>query len=501
MIFYTVRYNEYYRIYMRNFQRLFDVMTESWNHIFLNMNKCSKTEDDHTLSGGKSTEGIKIIGYLDNPVDFQRGFFRFNFNGWVVPSESTDKIEVTLNGIPCNQFKIRRIKRPDLRIAFPDLSDAERGGFEGIVTVGDKEGIFRLSIQILTDTGEKVEIGNKTIRNTKEVIHDPPLFLGLGVIGKCNLSCKMCPKHSSLSKIESKNDVMDAQLVEKIISQLGQFSPKLKQIEFQDYGEPFLYKDIFKLVDRVARFLPDCRSYITTNGCLLNSELIEQILQSKIYFIQFSLDACTESTYNKIRKGGDFSKVITNIKLLVSRRDLLNLKKPFIATNFIILRSNIHELRGYIDLGESLGVDKIGFVLPFGLFDSDKNEVITLLNEEENEYSNLFLQIKNELNDIYPNNQKRYRIPDILPNECLLDCSFRATSQIFIDTKGNVYPCCVIAVKAQEGSTNAYAMGNCNNQSLQEIWDSSKFIQFREKFYRGELPCAICKDCLKYYGL
>jgi len=437
----------------------------------------------------------KIFGYLDKPDDLEHGFFRFYFAGWVLPTENIEKLEIRLNGVQWPNYSIYKVRRVDLNLAFPNIPNAENGGYEGIITVGNQEGSCNFDISVSTENNKRIEIGRKVLYNTKNVIHNPPSILNMGIISRCNLSCKMCPKHSSFSKKDINKPVMDEILVEKIIDQLRDFSPKLKQIEFQDYGEPFLYKDIFLIANRIANILPDCIIHMNTNGNLLNEELIDKIINSKIHSIAFSLDAGKESTYKKIRIGGDFSKVISNIKLLVSRREFYKFKKPYIVTNFVIMRSNLHELSDYINLSESLNVDGIGFIFPFGLFESDKNEVLKTLFEEENEYSKQYSKIKSELEK-----SNKYYLPNFSPKLCMTDCSHGGKCSLYIDTIGDVYPCCVLAIKGQEKGSGYDAMGNIKNQSLQEIGESEKFVLFREKFYRGKYPHEICKNCPPFYG-
>ena len=442
-----------------------------------------------------------IAGYLDNPANQIRGYYRFYFNGWILPFQKFDNIKIRLNDKKYDNYIIRKMKRPDLNDAFPNISNAENGGFEGVITIGDKEGTYSFVINSYTDSNEEIEIGRKIIINTREVIHDPPSVLTMGTISACNLSCKMCPKHSSSSKIALKNGLMDKKLIEKIISHLESFSPYLKQMSFQDYGEPFLYEDIFTVTNQIANILPECDITLTTNGTLLNEELIDKIVQSKISSVHFSLDAGKESTYQHIRIGGNFNKVVNNIEVLLSKRDSLKMNRPYVGTNFLIMRSNLDEIYDYVQLCESLNVDGIGFVFPFGLFESDKNEILKTLHEEDNEYSKKYLMIKNQLENSSISKKRRYFLPNIEPDALLLDCSFNGKCSFYIDTVGDVYPCCVIAAKGQEKKINLLSMGNIKDHSLTEIWESIKFVDFRERFYKGEYPHKICKNCPKYYGI
>lgn len=443
----------------------------------------------------------RILFSLDKPDNNDTGYFRFYFHGWVLPSEKVKKYKLFLNDKQTFKFKIRKMKRPDLISAFPEIANADDGGFEGIVDVGSEDGEYNLAVYGVTDKDEHVLIGQKKLVNLKTIISAPPQVFYLGLISHCNLSCNLCPIHSPKLKNKFEGGIMEKKISAKVLSELKKFSPSLKLIYLQEYGEPFLYKDLFEIIKEIEEILPNTNIGITSNGTLLNDNLIEKLLKSKISSITFSLDAATEQTYQKIRVGGNFQLVIRNIKKLIAQRKKMNLQTPTIATNFVITRLNLHEIPQYFDLCEMMGVDGIGFVHPFGLFDSDKEDLILPLNEKENEYSRLFLKIKNEIEIAKPNLINRCNIPNILPNEFITDCSFNGKSSMFINIKGDIYPCCVLAAKGQEIGSNIKKMGNVCNKSLQEIWDSFEFAEFRENFFKGNLPHPLCKMCPKYYGI
>ncbi|MBT5471690.1 MAG: SPASM domain-containing protein, partial [Nitrospina sp.] len=60
-----------------------------------------------------------------------------------------------------------------------------------------------------------------------------------------------------------------------------------------------------------------------------------------------------------------------------------------------------------------------------------------------------------------------------------------------VDPEGNVYPCCQISRR--------YSVGNLNDLTFEEIWDSEKFTEFREGLTNGN-PNRWCAVCNVYNG-
>lgn len=439
--------------------------------------------------------------HLDKPENNETGYSRFYFCGWVLPPEKGIRFEIYSDNKPFPDFTVRRVKRPDLTTAFPEIPDAENGGFEGIINLGSDEGLHAIQFFIITGSGERVEIGRKNCINSRTMINNPPDFFYIGLISDCNLSCTMCPKHSPRSLSTVKKGIMKKPLVDKIISELVNFSPSVKLIGLQDYGEPFLHKEIFAIVNHLGVLFPEADIHVSTNGTLLNHAVIDKILASGITSINISLDASTEKTYREIRKNADFSKVCSNIRNLVQKRNMLQKEKLIISTNFVIMQSNLDEMIGYLSLCKSLGVDVPCLVHPFGIFESDREEVVFSLHENESGLGEKFLKIKKEFDGSDPLDKKIYSVPDIIPNYFLTECSFFGKRSMYIDSRGDVYPCCVIAAKGQEHSSAVIPLGNVTNQTLSEIWQSPDYISFRENFYRGIHPHPVCQGCSKYYGI
>ena len=65
--------------------------------------------------------------------------------------------------------------------------------------------------------------------------------------------------------------------------------------------------------------------------------------------IQVSIDAINSETYDKIRVGGNYNKVLANIAQLMSYKKEKNIKFPFLRVNFLSLPENNGQENLFLD--------------------------------------------------------------------------------------------------------------------------------------------------------
>ena len=138
-----------------------------------------------------------------------------------------------------------------------------------------------------------------------------PLDVQIQTIDRCNASCIMCP-YSATKKYGPVN-FMEKGLYDRILNELRcaktvqSFTPMLQ-------NEPLLDSDLAMCVKKAKEALGDGASvYVVTNGVLLTRERAEELIAVGTHSFSVSLDAFREETYQSIRKGLAFSKVIKNI--------------------------------------------------------------------------------------------------------------------------------------------------------------------------------------------
>ena len=64
----------------------------------------------------------------------------------------------------------------------------------------------------------------------------------------------------------------------------------------------------------------------------------------------------------------------------------------------------------------------------------------------------------------------------------------------YIFVSGHVIPCCVGNEANQRELQKKLSLGNVNERSFKEIWDSPEYKEFRMMIRRGETPPQ-CRDC------
>jgi len=442
----------------------------------------------------------EIFGHLDEPLEKELSLHRIHVKGWILPVNIVDHLEINVNEKIKNYVEVYTEIRPDLAAAFPNIENADKGGFDAIINIDDMEGVQEIKFTAVLINGNKIEMWVRKIECSRKVLRNPPRLYHIGLINRCNLKCEMCPAHAEVSTFLSKGIKIDPKLIEASLEGLKSYAESIERIGLTDYGEPFLYEDIFDIIKRIHEICPKAAISITTNGTLLSDDTIEKILNSNITNIAISLDAGSKTTFEKIRKGAQFEYVISRIKLLVHKKYEKNKTTPIISTNFVLMKSNVNELPDYVRIASSINVDQAGTVNPMGVFDSDYSEVLYSLDincNKTNNYDDIFkraLLIAKELN-------VSFYLPNMKPTRPGLDCLSNGRCFPYIDPYGDVYPCCILAAKGQEKNTEINPMGNIKQNKLSEIWESDKYVQFREAFYSGKLPDPVCMNCPKYYNI
>jgi len=161
----------------------------------------------------------------------------------------------------------------------------------------------------------------------------------------CNYNCKMCDQDHT-SKLALKPDILKKKIDWSKISEITLTGGEVLAIKSAKEFYLWLTKQINK------------KANIFTNGLLINNEWANYIIDGSNW-VYISVNAATEKTYNAICSG-NFSKVISNIKNLVSLKEnrKSNLKIKF---HFTIVPENVHEIPDAIRLADSLGCDIMSF--------------------------------------------------------------------------------------------------------------------------------------------
>jgi radical SAM protein with 4Fe4S-binding SPASM domain len=280
-----------------------------------------------------------------------------------------------------------------------------------------------------------------------------PLHVDFELSTYCNYRCPMCPfgvpKESRPSTFGNASGWFPFELFQKVIDDGVKHG--LRAIDLSYYNEPLLRKDLLNFIDYAQqRGVLDIM--FSTNGELLTPEITERLLDSGLTRFMVSLDADTEGTFEHIRIGGHFQKVVENFHHFLRRKKERGQILPITRTSFVKTKLNESELEGFLTRWKEL-VDYISV-------------------QELMEFDEMKLQLT--------------------PQNRVQNSNFRCHQpwhRLTLRANGDALPCCTIWGQH-------LPMGNVKDQSLQEIWMSPPMVELRRQHRDGRYrENAICKKC------
>lgn len=173
---------------------------------------------------------------------------------------------------------------------------------------------------------------------------------------RCNLRCISCRKDFEKYSDDYHKDV------EALLDVVKANLHSLEQIGLCGNGDPFASPSLRNFLYNLdASEYPNLKITILTNGLLFDEQAWDHMkkVRAAIKSVQVSMDAVTRESYERIRIGGSFEKLMRNVKFLAQLRRQ-NLIKEFIIS-FVVNAINFSEMDKFVALGIELGCDQVYF--------------------------------------------------------------------------------------------------------------------------------------------
>jgi MoaA/NifB/PqqE/SkfB family radical SAM enzyme len=296
---------------------------------------------------------------------------------------------------------------------------------------------------------------------------------------RCNLKCTFC----ELSYWTEKPADLQFDNIRKMVMHL----PKLKRIDLTGIGESLMNRQFLEIV----AFLKTRGIYVTLNDnfTLMTERMARRIIELEVDQIFLSLDGATKQTYEQIRVGANFDKVIANARRLIQIKRELGKRRPEVKINTVVCLTNHHELPGIVELANDIGIGMVQFVNVI-TFDKTagldtervRRDVQKTFEETLQRAHQLGVRVKIELFDKLP----------------VQECDF-PWRRNFVTYDGYVHPCCYTTQTGDRKAQNRRSFGNLLERPFEEIWNGQVYPEFRRKMREGILPSA-CEHCPKYVG-
>lgn len=283
-------------------------------------------------------------------------------------------------------------------------------------------------------------------RNEQEELF--PLMVVMEITNVCNLKCIHCPYVFISRQPGYKPKHMAWDVYKKISDEVSRYKNTI--FRFTCDGEPMCHPRFLDMIRyaKKRKISPVC---FNTNGFFLDTPAAREILECGVEIVEVSLDALSEDTYTKIRRGSDFSRVINNLNRFIELRDTMN-SGTKIMVSIIDQPKASGELRDFIDYWTPR-VDRVitrAYTSVGGLVDRDK------------------------LKDT--DCKQRWPCPHLW-------------RRVFINVDG-------LAEFCVDDWYDETIIGDIKNSSIKEIWASKQYRQLRRLHTLQEFnQIPYCKDC------
>lgn len=324
--------------------------------------------------------------------------------------------------------------------------------------------VFNHQLELVNEEGnlnyakKLAEEGFKVVR----IIRTPPLAKYLDrtsfprrilfeMTSICNYSCKMCPQLNLKRPLMH----MNGEIYRSIIDEIENYG--VEGLWIYHFGESLLHPEFLNNIDHIKQKQNLGAIWLSTNGVYLDEHISKKLIDSSVDWLNFSLNAMTESTYNKVIPNGKYSKVTTNLERFIKLKNSENeILKPFLRLQIVEQEETIGEIQEFIE---------------------QYYNKVDLLSINILEHVNL------------PNNSfghtNRTRKP-------LRSCNKVSRGDCFINSDGSVTIC-------DESYNCEILLGNINDNSLYQIWNGEERKKILELNQAGRMAeIKFCQKCTDY---
>ena len=319
---------------------------------------------------------------------------------------------------------------------------------------------------------ENTDLNLKEIDEGKIVLQSYPRRLVLELTNACNLSCVMCGRNATNFKLTRFD--MD------IFRKLEPLFDTIEEVTLMGWGEPSIHPNFLEMLEIINRH--SARKYFCTNGMTLD-KIKDAIFDYKVDVFAVSLDGATYETNNKIRRGSDLNKIVTNLKEIVRIKKERNLSYPYINFVFCAMKSNIDELPDLVKLANDIGIDEVKVVYLTTFNKLLAHEVLWDEKEKTKEIFNRAEALANELNISL---KLPYLIGEDPANDKAHKDCYVTWRDFFIGSDDYIRPCM---------STNVEFFKYNKDTDFMTMWNDEKFQEYRKNVNTENMD----KNCTHCY--
>ena len=315
-----------------------------------------------------------------------------------------------------------------------------------------------------------------------------PSHIELATNNICNLRCLMCSPESRPTK-KSLSEPETESICDQIFPTASLLTPSAG-------SEPLLgdFELITKLCDKY-----EVELNVITNGTLLTPERYE-LMRRRLGRLQISFDACDRETYEEIRVGAKFDRVVENIRQAAKLTAADNIE---LMASSVVMRLNYRKMAEYVDFVAGLGVNtvalqqllinfpalkdwRIAGVVPEAEIQAEIDRAI-----EAAKRCKINLHMGLGAPRVYKYGRQDFKLfkldylPELVIRRYPKMC-YQSAMYLKVEPDGSVFPCCRAPAELN--------MGNLKERPFEEIWNGKKYQQLRREMFTGKYR-KCCRGC------
>ena len=226
--------------------------------------------------------------------------------------------------------------------------------------------------------GKKREVQDDKLKEAYPIMESSPQVAAIGFDYTCNLKCETCRSEMRVAMNEDK---------EKMFSfadyAIDEILPDARFFVMAGDGEVFA-SAAYKRIYQSASMNNTDYIRILSNGTLFNEKNWREFRNNKKGKIMLtaSVDAATKTTYESIRRNGNFDILKANMAFAGKLRQMGELS--YFRMNFVVQKRNYQEMIDFVKWGLEIGADEVFFtkILNWGTYSEEEFKEISMMEED-----------------------------------------------------------------------------------------------------------------------
>ncbi len=302
----------------------------------------------------------------------------------------------------------------------------------------------------------------------KTTVPGHPSLLMIEPTNKCNIACTFCDTGRGITK--RPNIFMSFENYKMIIDEMSKYVLFL----FLYYiGEPFLHPEIYEMISYAHQ--KKISVYTSTNGLLIDTEeKAGKLIESGLDTLLISFTGLDKESYERYQRGGNFDKLVRNIKMISLEKKKRKSKTPILKLRFMVMKHNESDVLRLKKFAADTGVD--------------------ILNTRS-----ILVQNKDDLiKDYIPDNENysRYAVKNGKLQKKIKNkgrCEWLWMGGI-VGVDGKALPCCV-------GFNEIFYLGDVFSEGgFKSVWNNDKYVKMRQQILDKTYKMPHCEDCSGILG-